>query len=161
MAIPESLRKKYSVLMVILFIAGIAGMVLVIAGSGLLAEGNPDLSRQVVERINLERQANSIAAVQVDDALAASALEASRKIRAASLTGPSAATSVPGDETNIIVIPKLSWAVSGYDAREQIFDMLENKDPSFRNNILASDYRDVGVGITSDALNYFIAIQWR
>lgn len=160
-ALPETIRKKYSVLIFILFITGITGMFLVIAGSGLLAEGNPGLSQQLVGRINLERQANNIVAVQEDDALTASALASSRKIRASPSTSLPAATADPAGGTNVVVIQKIPWALSGYSARDQLFDALENSDPRFRNNILSEEYRNIGVGISSDALNYFIVIQWR
>ncbi len=137
-----------------------AGAAYLVYSSGILVDENPRIPLQMMARINLERQANDLAPVQMDDHLENLALATSREVKISQLTY-STADAAPGGSTNIFVIPKISWALSGYDAQQQMFDTFENNDNSFRSNVLNGNYRNVGFGVTSDGYNYYIALKWQ
>jgi uncharacterized protein YkwD len=160
--VPETGRKRtYTLVILSLFIAGITGTVFLLAGSGILSDENPELSNGMLARINLEREANNLSPVRMDEDLKAQAIAISREVRTVSITPSTVSGTAVPDATNVFVMPKITWMVSGYDSQQAILDMLENRDPLFRNNILNSDYRDVGIAITSDGFHYFIAVNWQ
>lgn len=153
-------KKKYLKLLLLLIIAGVAGTAYLVYSSGMLADDNPRIPQQLVSRINLERQANNLAPVQTDDGLSALALSTSREVKISSLTYSKGTGAGSGDTTNVFVIPKISWAISGYDAQLQMFDALGNNDNTFRENVLNGRFSHVGIGVTSDGYNYYIAMKW-
>ncbi|MFA6333278.1 MAG: CAP domain-containing protein [Methanoregula sp.] len=160
--VSETFRKRrFSGIALILLIAGTAGMVGLIAGSGIATDNNSRISDQLIARINLERLANNLEPVTVDAGLADRALAAST---AALISSPvsSSGTDLPATSpsTNLFVIPADSWPVAGPEARQQIFDTLENNVNAFRNNILSGQYTKAGIGVTSDGNNQYIAVTW-
>jgi hypothetical protein len=90
-----------------------------------------------------------------------SALAKSREVKIS--RGESAG--LPGTKTvyreNIFIIPKLSWVLSNYNSRQQIFDDLENGENTFRANLLNTDTHSVGIGISGDWDNYYIVTRWQ
>jgi hypothetical protein len=159
--IGTSRKKKYLRLFLLLILAGVAGAAYLVYSSGILADENPRIPRQMMTRINLERQADGLAPVRQDDRLDNLALAGSRDVKISSLTYSPATDAVAGDDTNVFVIPKISWAISGYDEEQQVFDTLGNTDTSFRSNVLNRNYRNVGIGVTGDGYNYYIAVKWQ
>jgi uncharacterized protein YkwD len=153
-------NKKYFRILLLLILAGVAGTAYLVYSSGLLADDNSRIPQELISRINLERQANNLAPVRQDDRLANLALGTSREVKVSSMTYSRGTEAGNGDTTNVFVIPKISWAISGYDAQQQMFDALENNDNSFRTNVLNSGFRNTGVGVTSDGYNYYIAVKW-
>jgi uncharacterized protein YkwD len=153
-------KKKYLKILLILILAGVAGTAYLVYSSGILADDNPHIPQQMITRINLERQANNLVPVQQDERLANLALGTSREVTISSLTYSKGTGASSGDTTNVFVIPKISWAISGYDAQQQMFDALENSDGTFRSNVLNGEYSRAGIGVTSDGYNYYIAVKW-
>jgi uncharacterized protein YkwD len=152
-------RKKYLKVFLILLLAGAAAAVYVVYSSGILADDNPRVPQQLLTRINQERLADNLPAIGVSDYLSNQALATSREVKVSSLTY-STGTAASGDNTNVFVIPKVSWAISGYDAQQQLVYTLENEDSTFRDNIRNSQYRNIGIGVTGDGYNYYIAMKW-
>jgi len=154
-------KKKYMKLLLVLLIAGVAGAAYLVSSSGILADGSSRIPEQMISRINLERQANNLAPVQLDDALAGRALATSREMKMSSLAHAPVGDSSADDATNMFVIPKISWAISGYDTQQQMFEALANDDPSFRASVLNGGYTNAGIGVTSDSYNYYIVVKWQ
>jgi len=142
-----------------LLLAGMAGIAFILASAGMMAEAGPAVAGELASRINLERQSNALEPVRVDEGLSGLALATSRD---AMIPAPAFLTSTGGGygTANVFIIPKVSWALLGNDARQQIFDTMENNDGTFRANILNSDFRNVGIGVSSDGYNYYIAVEW-
>jgi len=159
--IGTSRKKKYLKLFLLLILAGVAGAAYLVCSSGILADENPRIPQQMMTRINLERQADGLAPVQKDDRLDNLAIARSREVKISSLTYSTATDAAAGGNTNVFVIPKISWAISGYDEQQQMFGTLENMDTSFHSNVLNGNYRNVGFGVTSDGYNYYIALKWQ
>jgi hypothetical protein len=153
-------RKKYLRVLLLLIVAAVVSGAYLVYSSGILADDNPRIPQQLIARINQERQANNLPAVQADDRLTNLALGTSRELRVSSLTYTTG-TGASGDNTNVFVIPKVSWAISGYDAQQQMIDTLENEDRTFYDNIMNSQYRNIGIGVTGDGYNYYIAVKWQ
>lgn len=154
-------KKKYLRLLLFLILAGVAGTAYLVYSSGFLADDNPRIPQEMITRINLERQANDLAPVRMDDSLANLALATSREVKVSSLAWSKGTEAGNGDTTNVFVIPKISWAISGYDAQQQMFDALENHDNTFRSNVLDGGFSTTGIGVTSDGYNYYIAVKWQ
>jgi uncharacterized protein YkwD len=142
----------------ILLLAGICGAGYLAWSSVFLAGNTDGVAREIVSRINLEREANNIEPVRVDERLNGLALSDSREVVGSVPVYSASAGST--SSVNLFVIPKISWILSGYDTRQQLLDMLENTDPAFRNNILDSDHRNIGIGVSSDGYHYYIAVRW-
>jgi uncharacterized protein YkwD len=159
--IGTSRKKKYLKIFFVLLLAGVIGAAYLVYSSGILADENPRIPQHMITRINLERQANNLAPVQMDDHLANLALAKSQEVKISSLTYSTAPDATAGDNANVFVIPKIFWALSGYDEQLQMFDALENNDNSFHTNVLNGNYRNVGIGVTSDGYNYYIAMKWQ
>ena len=79
-------KKKYLKIFLFLILAGLAGTAFLVYSSGILADDNPRIPQQMITRINLERQANNLAPVRMDDRLANLALATSREVKVSSLT---------------------------------------------------------------------------
>jgi uncharacterized protein YkwD len=153
-------RKKYFRLFLVgLIIASIA-VVYLVSTSGLLAEDNPQIPQQMLSRINLERQANNLPLVQLSETLTQDALKKSQEVKISPIAYQSGAGSRAAEGTNVLIIPKISWAISSYDFRQQMFDSLENNDNLFRKNILDRNYHMTGIGVTGDGYNYYIVTKW-
>ena len=151
-------RKQYLRMVLILMLAAAAGVGYFVYSTGILADDNPRLQQDLLARINLERQANGLPVVQLNDAQTRAALATSRVAGVASLA-PLPGTG-SGGATNLIAIPKFSWATAGADARQQILDTVENQDTGYRASILTGKFRTVGIGISGDMYNYYVAITW-
>lgn len=154
-------RRKYLRILLVLLLAGVAGTVYVVASSGILADDNPAIPSQVIGRINLERQAYGLAPVAADDRLMNLALSASREAKLSSFAYDGGTTKNAAGAASVFAIPKLSWAISGYDAQQQLFSTLMDSDPAFRASVLNGKLTAAGVGVTSDGYNYYIAVAWK
>jgi hypothetical protein len=151
-------KKKFLVIFAVLLLLTVAGLAYVVYSSGVLAEDNPKIAPQLALRINQERYLNNLEPVQVDHTLSAVAYAKSQEVKISRLNyGQGSATS-PDDSTDIFIIPKMTWALSGYDFMQQMMDLPENS--AFRKNILNPKYRSIGFGITSDSYNYIIVTTW-
>jgi uncharacterized protein YkwD len=154
-------KKKYLKLFLMMLLAGVVIAAYFIYSSGVLADENPRIPHQFVDRINLERQANNLPPVQMDSHLNELAGKKSLEMKLSQISSTLQSNAQAGSGTNLFAIPKISWAISGYDAREDMFDTLENTDNTFRENILNSNFRLVGIGVSSDGYNYYIATNWQ
>ncbi len=156
-----SRRKKYLTIFVILLIAGISGMGYLLYSSGYFAPDNPSIAPRLADRINLERQANNLLPVQGDSSLSYLAYTKSQEVKISQFNYAQGANANPDASTNIIIIPKITWALSNKDFQQQVGDSIENKDSSFRNNLLNSKYKSIGIGVSSDNYNYYIVTKWK
>jgi uncharacterized protein YkwD len=154
-------RKKYLVLFLAILLGLTAGLVYYAYTSGFLAENNPTIPRQMMSRINLERQAGNLPPVELSGSLTADAVKTSNVIRVSPMGYQSGAAADPAEGTNVIVVPKVSWAVAGLDSQHRIFTALENDNSRFRENILNPAYDSVGIGVSSDSYNYYIVTIWK
>jgi uncharacterized protein YkwD len=154
-------KKKYLKLFLVMLLAGAAVTAYFVYTSGILADDNPRIPQQLVDRINLERQANNLPPVHMDDSLNNLAVKKSQELRSSPMTSGLQPTTQNGAGTNLFVIPKISWAISGYDSQQQMVDTLENSDNTFRSNLLNSNFRHVGVGVSGDGYNYYIVTNWQ
>jgi uncharacterized protein YkwD len=154
-------NKKYLKIFLVILLAGAAMAAYFVYTSGILADENPRIPQQFVDRINLERQANNLPAVHMDPALNDLAAKKSREVSLSPMTNAMRAGAQNGADSNLAVIPKISWAISGYDAQQQMFETLENNDNSFRANLLNRNFRLVGLGVSSDGYNYYIVTSWQ
>ena len=152
-------RKKYLVLFLMILITVTAGLVYYAYSSGVMADDNPHIPRQMITRINLERQAGNLPPVQLSESLTADAIKTSRDVRISPMGYQSGPTS-KREATNIIIIPKVSWAVSGFDSQQQLFTALESDNSPFRGNIVNPAYDSVGIGVSGDSYNYYIVTNW-
>lgn len=154
-------KKKYLKLFLVMLLAGAAVAAYFVYTSGILADENPRIPQQFVDRINLERQANNLPPVHIDDSLNNLAVKMSREMKSSPLTNGLQPAAQSGPNTNLFVIPKISWAISGYDTQQQMVDTLENSDNTFRSNLLNSNFKNVGVGVSGDGYNYYIVTTWQ
>jgi uncharacterized protein YkwD len=154
-------KKKYLKIFLVIMVVGAALAAYFVYTSGILADDNPRIPQQFVDRINLERQANNLPPVHMDDGLNNLATKESQDVKFSQLTSMLQPTAKTGASTNFFVIPKISWAISGYDSQQQMFDTLENNDNTFRSNILNSNFKMVGIGVSGDGYNYYIATNWQ
>jgi hypothetical protein len=153
-------RKKYLVFFFAIIIAAIAGIAYHAYSSGILADENPRIPGQVLNRINFERQANNLNPVQLSDSLTYDATRISREVRTSPLVYQSGNNPVSSGRTNIFVLPKISWAVPGYDSLEQVFVVPKGDDSAFLENIRDPAHRSVGIGVSGDSYNYYLVTTW-
>jgi uncharacterized protein YkwD len=153
-------RKKYLMLFLAMILAATVGIVFFAYTSGLLAEDNPQIPQQIIARINIVRQANDLPPVQLSQGLTKDAIKISRDVRVSPRGYLSGTGLKTGEAANIFVIPKISWAISGYDSQQQMFTTLENDNSLFRKNILDTAFDSVGIGVSGDAYNYYIVTIW-
>ncbi len=136
-------------------------MAYLISSSGILAEDNPRIAPQLADRINLERHANNLPPVQVDSGLSNIAHTKSQEVKISQLNYAQGVNPNLDAATNVLIIPKITWALSSNDLQQQMVDSLENKDSTFRKNVLNPKYRMIGIGVTSDNYNYYIVTKWK
>jgi hypothetical protein len=153
-------RKKYLVLFFALIIAAVAGMAYHAYSSGILADENPRIPVQVLDRINLERQANNLDPVRPSDSLTYDATRISREVRTSPLIYRSGDNPASPGRTNIFVLPKISWAVPGYDSLQQVFIIPESGESAFLENIRDPSHHSVGIGVSGDSYNYYLVTTW-
>jgi hypothetical protein len=153
-------RKKYLIILLAVIFAATTGLVYYAYSSGLLAEDNPNVPGQVLTRINSERAASNLPPVGFSGKLAGDAIKISRQVRVSPMGYRSGSAPANGARTSVLVIPKISWALSGYDSQQQLFAGLENDDPLFRDAVLDPAYDSVGIGVTGDSYNYYIVTVW-
>jgi uncharacterized protein YkwD len=149
-----SRKKKYLKFFLVVVLVAVAGTMYLAYTSGIFADANPEIPKQVLARVNLERQTNNLEPFQYSESLASSAMTRSQDVRISPLAYRSGAKS--SDGTNIFVVSKISWALSRLDSRQTIADTFENTDNTFRENVLNSGYHSMGIGVSSDAYNYYI-----
>jgi hypothetical protein len=153
-------RKKYLVLFLVILLTVTAGLVFYASASGFLTDDNPNIPRQMITRINIERQADNLPPVELSGSLTADATKISREVRILPMGYQSGSVSKREERTNIVVIPKVSWAISGFDSQQQLFATLENDNNLFRQNIVNPAYDSVGIGVSGDSYNYYIVTTW-
>ncbi|PKG31688.1 CAP domain-containing protein [Methanoregula sp.] len=144
-----------------LILTGAAGIAYLAWTSGIFADTNPVIAPRLAEQINLERHAHNLAPVQVDGTLAWQAATKSNEVRIAALNYVPGANSDPDATTNVLIIPKVTWALSDTSFRQQFTDKPDNANVAFRNNVLNPEYHMVGIGVSSDSYNYYIVTRWK
>lgn len=154
-------KKKVLVLFLLLLCAGAACVISVVWNSGVLSDNNPVLAPQIAGQINRERQALNLPPVQVDDALTNLAVSKSREVKIAGNTYAQRAASDPGAGTSILIIPKITWALSDHSFRQQFANPADNSGASLRANMANPVYRSVGIGVSGDGYNYYIVTIWK
>jgi hypothetical protein len=152
-------KKKFLVIFAILLLFTVVGLAYVIDSSGVLAEDNPKISSQLALRINQERHLNNLQPVLVDTSLSSIAFAKSRELKISWQNYGQGSDTNPDNTTNVFIIPKMTWALSGNDFQQQVADLPENS--AFRKNIMNPENRAVGIGVTSDSYNYFIVVKWK
>jgi hypothetical protein len=153
-------RKKYLVLFFAIIIAAVAGIAYHAYSSGILADENPRIPGQVLDRINLERQANNLNPLQLTDSLTYDAKRISQEVRTSPLVYQTGNNPSSTQRTNIFVLPKISWAVPGYDSLQQVFVIPEGGDSVFLENIHDPSHRSIGIGVSGDSYNYYLVTTW-
>ena len=153
-------KKRHTRIFLVLILFGLIGAVY-LCSPGILTDENSRIPQQMITRINLERQANNLVPVQMDDYLVNLAQARGPDVKISSQIYSAIPDAPAVENENVLVTPKISWAISGYDQQQQMFDALENKDTLFRTNVLNGNYRHVGIGVTSDGCNYYIGMKWQ
>jgi hypothetical protein len=115
-----------------IIVAATFGIVYYAYASGLLAEDNPQIPRQMITRINIEREANNLPPVQLSQDHTNDAIKVSRVARISPRGYLSDPGSTNAEDSDIFVIPKTTWAISGDDSQQQLFTSFENDDSLFR-----------------------------
>ena len=154
-------KKKYLVIFGLVLLAGMAGMAYVVYTSGIFADDNPRIAPKLLGSINLERHANNLQPVQVDSSLANLAYTKSKEVKISQMNYAQGANPNPDDSTDVLVIPKISWALSSNDFQQQMAGSAENENSALRKNVLNPKYRTIGIGVTSDSYNYYIVTKWK
>jgi len=111
-------------------------------------------SDQIFNLINNDRHLFNIPSAQFDSTLTHDAIEISRNI-------PYNQISKPWDKFDHFVISKKAWTQRYYSSPQYNFDIWTNTDMNFRNDVRNRDYNRVGVGVSSDSVNYYIVILWK
>jgi uncharacterized protein YkwD len=154
-------KKKILVIFSLLFLAGLTGVAYVVYNSGFFADNNPKIAPQLTGRINLERHANNLQPVVVDSSLSNFATTKSRDVKISQLNYAQGVNPNNDPTTNVLIIPKITWALSSSDFQQQMVDSLENENAAFRKNILNPKYGSIGIGVASDSFNYYIVTKWK
>jgi len=154
-------NRKYLIIFVLLLTAGIAGVGYLVYSSGIFTTDNPQLAPHLAQRINLERQVNNLPPVQGDSSLSYLAYTKSQEVKISQLNYAKGASTNPDASTNVIIIPKMTWALSGNDFQQQFSDSVENGDSAFLKNVLNPNYQKIGIGVSSDSYNYYIVTKWK
>jgi hypothetical protein len=152
-------KKKYLKVFLVALLISVAGVAYLAYTSGIFADANPEIPRQLITRINLERQTNDLQPLELSASLAGASLKKSQDVRISPMAYSSGSTNT--DETSVFIVPKLSWAVSRLDSRQSIADIFENTDANFRMNVLDQQYHAIGIGVTSDSYNYYIVTMFQ
>jgi hypothetical protein len=153
-------RKKYLVLFLAFIIAAAAGIAYLVVSSGILSAENPRIPGEVLERINLERQAGSLDPVEPSDSLATEAARISREVRVSPLAYQSGNNPAVSGRTNIVVIPRIAFAIPGYDPYQQVFSPAGSSGNAFRDNALDPSSGFVGIAVSGDSNNYYLVTKW-
>jgi uncharacterized protein YkwD len=154
-------KKKYLILFLLVLVAGCAGVAYVAWSSGVFAESNPKIAPLLVTRINQERHAANIAPVQLDPSLSSLAYTKSQEVRISSLNYAQGVNPNPDESTSVLIVPKISWALSNNDFQQVVTDSADPANAAFRKKILNPGFRAVGIGVTSDSYNYYIVTKWK
>ena len=147
-------KKKYFRILLIVSLVAVAGLIYGAYSSGFFTDANPAIPREFFDRVNLERQASNLEPLAFSESLGGAALARSQDVRSSPMAYPAGATGKGG--TNVFVVSKISWAVSSLGSRQDLLDTFENTDNTFRDNILNPAYTSIGIGVSSDAYNYYI-----
>jgi hypothetical protein len=151
---------KILIIVSLLVLAGVTGTAYVVCQPGFFSDPNPKIAAEIAGRINLERLANNLQPVDVESTLSDIATTKSRDVTISRLADTQAADQDPDATIDILIIPKITWPVSGSDFPQQMVDTLENENAAFRKNILNPKYRSLGIGVASDSNNYYIVTKW-
>jgi len=147
-------KKKYLKVFLLALLIAVTGIAYLAYTSGIFADTNPEIPRQIITRINLERQASDLQSLELSPSLTSTALKKSQDVRTTPMAYQSGSSNTGG--TSVFIVPKLSWAISRFDSRQTIVDSFENTDAGFRTNVLNPQYHAIGIGVTSDSYNYYI-----
>lgn len=152
-------RKKYLILFLALIAVAAAGMAYQVVSSGILAPENPGIPVRLLDRINLERQVLGLEPVTSRGNLAAEAVRISREARIAPLAYQPGKNPAIGGRTDIVTIPRLAFAIPGYDPFREAFSDPETAG-TFRDHALDPAAGSVGIGVSGDTNNYYIVTKW-
>lgn len=153
-------KKKVLVVFLLLIAAGVVGLAYLVHSSGIFEDSNPEIVPRLAARINLERQAAGLSPVQSDGSLANAALKKSQEVKIASLNYAQGANTNPDAMTNVIIVPKITWAFSNSDFQQQFLRSSDNPNPGFLRNVYDPDMKIIGIGVSSDSYNYYIVTKW-
>jgi hypothetical protein len=156
-----SRKGKYLRVLLVVLIGALAGLAFFAINSGILAEENPALPPHLISRINSERLAHNLPPVQVDANLANQAERRSQEIRISQMAYNSPSGSKSGENTDVFMYPKISWAVSTLNLEPPLFDAWIAEDAGFQADVLNKGYTNTGIGISSDGYNYYIVTKWQ
>jgi uncharacterized protein YkwD len=157
-----SRNKKYLKVLVLVLFAALAGLAYIAVNSGILADENPTIPQHLITRINSERLSHNLPPVKTDDAsLANQAERMSQESRVSPMAFTSPSGQKSGEITDVLIYPKISWAVSSINLEPPLFDAWIAEDPNFQRDLLNRGYKNVGICISSDSYNYYIVTKWQ
>lgn len=156
-----SRKKKFLKILVLILFAAVVGLAYIAVNSGILADENPAISQQLITRINSERLSHNLPPLSTDASLAELAGRISLDTRVSPIAFHSPTGQKAGENTDVLIYPKISWAVSSINLEPSLFDSWRAEDPDFQRDILNSGYKNVGIGISSDSYNYYIVTKWQ
>ena len=159
-AVGTSPKKIYLVFFALILLAGSAGIAYVVHTSGILLENNPAILPELASRINLERATHDLPPVEVDPGLSDLAQKKSQEVKLSTLNYGQGVTTDPDGTTNILIVPKVSWALSATDLR-QVSGSVGISDPAFLENVRDQKFHRVGIGVSGDSYNYYIVTHWK
>jgi hypothetical protein len=154
-------KKKYLILFLLFLVVGSAGVAYAAWSSGVFAESNPKIAPLLATRINQERHAANIAPVQLDPSLSSLAYTKSQEVKISSLNYAQGVNPNPDPSTSVLIVPKISWALSNNDFQQVVTDSTDPANAAFRLKLLNPEFRAVGIGVTSDSYNYYIVTKWK
>ena len=155
-----SRKRKYLKVLLIVLLAALAGLAYFAVNSGILAEENPAIPQHLITRVNSERLAHNLPPVQNDGNLAYQAERRSQEIRISQIAYNFQSGQKSGENTDAFIYPKISWAVSNINLEPPLFDSWIAGDAGFQSDILNTEYKKIGIGISSDGYNYYIVTKW-
>jgi hypothetical protein len=156
-----SRKKKYLKVLFIFLLAALAGLAYFALSSGILAEDNPALPQHLITRINSERLSHNLPPVISDGSLANLAVQKSRDIRVSQMVYNPQSGIKPGESTDVFIYPKIALAISSISLEPPLFDAWIAEDPNFQKDSLNNEYKNIGIGISSDGYNYYIVTKWQ
>lgn len=152
---------KYLKVLLIVLVAALAGVAFVAVNSGILADENPAIPRHLISQINSERLSHNLPPVREDAGLALHAELISQETRLSPRAYNSPAEQKSTRVTDVFVYPKISWAVSSISLEPPLFNTWMTEDPAFLQELMNKEYKNIGIGISSDSYNYYIVTKWQ
>ena len=129
--------------------------------SGVLSENGPEISGQMMNRINTERAAAHLPQVKWDAGLSNQAGSRSTQMKVAPRAFSSSSPAESPDAEDTYMYPKLSYVLSAFSLEAPVYEKWNTEDSRFHKNLMNPDFRNIGIGIDSDGYNYYMVALWK